>query len=102
MADEARQSLEATGDKALAVASEVDIYAPEQPEILVFEDGIQVKRQKGERVSPAAAPPDRSQESQTPPRKRVNTDVVLLQTVTGEFEYAIAPMQADGTPLLPL
>jgi len=60
IADEARQSLEATGDKPLIVASEVDIYAPEQPEILVFEDGIQVKRQKSERVSPEAAPPGRS------------------------------------------
>ena len=83
-------------------ASKVDIYTPEQPEILVFEDGIQVKRQKSERVSPEATPPKPPQESQTPPRKRVNTDVVLLQTATGGFEYAIAPMQADGTPLLPL
>ncbi|MEO0949129.1 MAG: hypothetical protein AAFY11_13510, partial [Cyanobacteria bacterium J06641_5] len=31
-----------------------------------------------------------------------NTDVVLLQTAAGGFEYAIAPMQADGRPLLPL
>ncbi len=50
-ADEIRQILQASKDRALTIAPKIDIYAPEQPEILLFEDGIQVKRQKSDRVS---------------------------------------------------
>ena len=44
MADEVRQILQASGDRALTIAPKIDIYAPEQLEILLFEDEIQVKR----------------------------------------------------------
>ena len=50
-ADEIRQILQASKDRALTIAPKIDIYAPEQTEILLFEDGIQVKRQKSDRVS---------------------------------------------------
>lgn len=52
-------------------------------EILLFEDGIQVKRQKEHRTSRYQASLSESEGSE---RQRVNTNVILLQQTQGDFE----------------
>lgn len=76
------------------VDPEIDLYDPQQAEVLLFDDAISVKAQKPQRqpaVEPAAssAPADHPQ--------RVLTDVVVLQTAPGQFEYLSAPIAADGS-----
>ena len=77
----------------LRVNSEVDIYDSHQEEILIFDDGIQVKGQRRNRHPRRreSTTKDLSSEeyNKTP---RVNTDVVMLQKSTGGFEYIIAPL----------
>ena len=99
IADETLEILEVSGDPPLLVNSQLDLYDSETTEILLFEDGIQVKQQKEHRAS-------RSQvnltENENSERQRVNTDVIMLQRPQGDFEYLTTPIQKDGTPLLPL
>lgn len=77
----------------LKVNSELDIYDSQQAEILIFDDGIQVKDQRRNRHSRRRESTTKGISSEeyakTP---RVNTDVVILQKSTGEFEHIIAPL----------
>jgi hypothetical protein len=45
-ADEAQEILKTSGNRSLTINAQLDVYDHETPEILLFEDGIQVKRQK--------------------------------------------------------
>ncbi len=79
----------------------VNIYNPEEKEILLFDDGIQVKGQKAER-HPKQSQDKKSQkllEAKTP---AIITDIVILQKASAEFEYVAAPINADGEDLLSL
>jgi hypothetical protein len=69
----------------------------EEPEILLFDDGIQVKGQKTERVGCVESIANHQSlelgEHKTPV---VLTDVAMLQTPKGDFEYLTAPLDIDG------
>jgi hypothetical protein len=80
------------------VNAKVDVYDPFGTEILLFEDGIQVKAQKGNRVrqsqSESSLEGGANEDSVS---SRVNTDVFLLQTAKGEFEYLSAGIDHTGS-----
>jgi hypothetical protein len=98
-ADEAQKVLKASGNLSLIVNTQLNLYNPDESEILLFEDGIQVKRQKENRNSPKQ---EELAEDVGSDRKRVNSDVVLFQKANGGFEYLTTPIQKDGNPLLSL
>lgn len=77
--------------KLPAVASEVDIYDAQQAEVLLFDDGIQVKEQKAKRDNQAV-------EQKT----RVNTDVAMLQKRDGSYGYLIAGIDEAGEEIVSL
>lgn len=86
-------------DDVLPVNSIVDIDNPQEQEILLFDDGIQVKGQKAERQK------EQNQEnnSQKPLKEKTSaiaTDVVILQKATTGFEYIAAPINTKGQDLL--
>lgn len=96
-----RVALAENDDDTLQVNSIVDIYNSEEKEILLFDDGIQVKGQKAERQ------PEQKQEnkSQKPLREKtsaITTDIVILQKAMTGFEYIAAPINALGENLLTL
>ncbi len=92
-ADEAQKILKTSGNRPLTINARLDLYDHETPEILLFEDGIQVKRQKDHRTSPNQ---EELPEDQISERKRVNTDVIILQKAKGDFEYLTTPLQKEG------
>ncbi|MDZ4876733.1 MAG: hypothetical protein CLLPBCKN_006168 [Chroococcidiopsis cubana SAG 39.79] len=88
-------------DKVVQVNANVDIYNPEEKEILLFDDGIQVKSQKAERQPKL----DQSKKNQNLCRVKtpaIITDIVLLQKPTTKFEYIATPINANGEDLLSL
>lgn len=87
----------------MRVNPKVDLYDSEEKEILLFDDGIQVKSQKAKRQPKVrAVEVKREQGTPKPQKKAVITDIVLLQKVTGGFEYIAAPINATGEELLDL
>ena len=85
------------------IAPTVDIYDPLAQEILLFDDGIGVKKQKENRKKNQDVVIGETDESgQKQKRKTVITDVVLLQTPKGSFEYLTSPIDNQGQPLIPL
>ena len=87
----------------ISIEPTVDIYDADSEEILLFDDGIGVKKQKANR--------DKKQEiikrelekwEKEQKRKRVTTDVVLLQTPQGNFESLTCPIDSQGQPLITL
>lgn len=86
-----------------SIASVVDIYNPLSKEILLFDDGIGVKKQKENRHKKqdvVISETDKSGQKQK--RKTVITDVVLLQKPKRGFEYLISPIDNKGKPLISL
>ena len=87
----------------LAIAPRVDIYDRLTEEILLFDDGIGVKKQKETRekkqdvVMSESNLPAKKQK-----RKTVITDVVLLQTPKGSFEYLTNPIDHQGKSIITL
>ena len=79
----------------------IDIYNPREKEILLFDDGIQVKGQKGQRQnkSKQESNSEKLLKGKTP---ALTTDVVILQKATTGFEYIAAPVNAKGEDLLSL
>jgi len=96
-------TLDITDVGVVKVNPEVDIYNPESKEILLFDDGIQVKGQKGTRQLKAklGAYFDRksARKSKT---SAVMTDVVMLQKANLAFKYITAPINQSGEELLSL
>jgi hypothetical protein len=85
------------------IAATVDIYQPLTEEILLFDDGIGVKKQKETRSKKAdLVMTESSSAAQKQKRKTVITDVVLLQTPKGSFEYLTNPIDAQGQPVISL
>lgn len=83
------------------VNPQVEIYNPEETEILRFDDGILVKGQKPQRQKK----PKQGDKSRTPLRTTtsvISTDIILLQKATSQFEYIAAPINASGENLLNL
>ena len=85
----------------IPVKPDIDLYCRDSEEILLFEDGIQVKAQSAQRQSVS------QQNALTPvaldsTASVVLTDVALLQTATNQFEYLVAPIDEQGNLRLPL
>lgn len=79
------------------VNGQVDVYDRLGAEILLFEDGIQVKQQKESRVRWSEAESGLEEiVGEFPKRSRVNTDVFLLQKSNGAFEYLSAGIDSAG------
>ena len=79
------------------VNGQVDVYDRLGPEILLFEDGIQVKQQKEKRVSRIEVESGfKEMMDEVDKRSRVNTDVFLLQKSNGAFEYLSAGIDRAG------
>jgi len=77
----------------LRVNHEVDIYDPQEKEILIFDDGIQVKGQSANRRQRTRTSTPESLLSEASAKApKVNTDVVILETSPGEFNYMVAPL----------
>jgi hypothetical protein len=103
----------------ITIAPKVDIYHSSSEEILLFDDAIGVKKQKAHRRRRGSlgvkTEPEETQSKKTDkvmtesdsteqkhPRKTVTTDVVLLQTPKGTFEYVTSPIDAQGQRLISL
>ena len=86
----------------VAISSEVDIYDPDSPEILLFDDAIGVKKQKENRVKVDEKEIDESENIPKRSRKFITTDVILLEKPSGGFQYITSPIDAQGKPLIPL
>ena len=83
----------------LQVNSEVDIYDPQQEEILIFDDGIQVKGQRqNRRQRDCRSTAEDLSPEESPKTPRVNTDVVILHKSSGKFEHIIAPLANQERP----
>ncbi|MCH2247806.1 MAG: UPF0236 family protein [Crocosphaera sp.] len=86
----------------VAISSEVDIYDPDSPEILMFDDAIGVKKQKENREKLEKKEIDESENISKASRKFIITDVILLEKPSGGFKYITSPIDAQGKPLIPL
>jgi hypothetical protein len=87
--------------KVLA-AEEMDLYDRTSPEILLFENGILVKKQKEKREKSASSLPDAEMRGDCrKKRQNVLSDVVLLETSPGKFEYLLPPISIEGEFRMP-
>ena len=68
------------------VAEKVDIYHAEESEVLLFDDGIQVREQK----------PSRDKSEVSLKNSRVGTDVVMLEKKEGGFHYLCGGIDSQG------
>jgi hypothetical protein len=84
------------------ICSEVDIYASDSSEILLFDDGIGVKKQKENREKLDKKEIDEPENIQKSSRKFITTDVILLEKPSGGFHYITSPLDAQGKTLIPL
>jgi hypothetical protein len=82
----------------IRVKAELDLYDEQAEEILLFEDGIQVKAQSEHRQSQTKPPSEHAQQASSV----VLSDITLLQTATNQFTYLCPPIDTTGQPLLPL
>ena len=97
------QSIKQSIKSESQIASLVDIYKPLSQEILLFDDGIGVKKQKENRHKKQDVVISESDESgKKQKRQTVTTDVVLLETPLGSFEYLTSPIDNQGQPLISL
>lgn len=91
-----QDSLEANPSKQIQIKQTVEIYNVEESEILLFDDGIQVKGQKLERNSRSESTAQTSILEKTKEKTpAVITDVAMLQTPQGGFEYLLAPLDTE-------
>ena len=80
-----------SGSNELEIDTQLDLYDPEVAEVLLFQNGIQVKQQKQSRLSRYQR--DNASISKLP---GIITDIALLQKRDGTFEYVTAPIDANG------
>jgi hypothetical protein len=86
----------------IPVKTDLDLYAEQTEEILLFEDGIQVKAQAAQRQPQEGLSYGQPQTTSATGSSIVLSDVVLLQTAPGQFTYLMAPINAIGQPLVAL
>jgi len=103
MHKDAARILDRTDIELIKVNPKVDIYNTESSEILLFDDGIQVKGQKSHR-EPKAKPEGKfdSKSADKSQNQRVITDIAMLQKANRKFEYITAPITPHGQDLLSL
>lgn len=92
------ESRPSTGD-SIEITGAVDLYDAESQEVLLFDDGISVKAQKPQRQTDTQV---EAANQNLEPTSRVLTDVVVLQTAPGQYEYVSAPICLDGALRLSL
>lgn len=103
IANQLKPTLEQIADHKLTVNPQIDLYTPQQEEILLFEDGILVKGQKSERESRAQLKKSQKKQSaEGESQKFYQTDLVLLQKAPGGYEYLTTPIDAQGKAILSL
>jgi len=78
---------------------EVDVYDGEAKEVLIFVDGIGVKKQSESRASSKSAIAEDDAKNAS---SRVNSNIVLLEKKEGDFEYITSAIDKKGEELLPL
>jgi len=83
------------------INQEVDIYDVNTKEVLIFVDGIGVKKQSESRASLKKASVEADSETESA-GSRVNSNVVLLEKKAGNFEYITSAIDNEGEELLPL
>lgn len=81
------------------VNPKVDIYNPQEKEILIFDDGIKVKGQKKQRQKKSEQE-NKKDNPFTVTTPAIATDLVILQKATAGFEYIAAPLNTNGEDLL--
>ncbi len=102
------EALSVLGDDAMElpeIEQEVDVYDAEAKEVLIMVDGIIVKKQKESRDSSKKASSDtesNTDDTEKSTGSRVNSNVVLLEKKTGEFEHITSAIDNEGEELLPL
>ena len=87
-ARQVKQTLQKTSDVP-QLNKNIDVYDPDSEEVLLMCDAISVKRQKAQRGSTSAL----SRPAKDP--KRVTTDVIMLQQITGQFHYLMAGLHQE-------
>ena len=93
-----RSEVAATRSLSLpAVDGEVDVYDEQVEEVLVMTDAIQVKAQKPTRRRAG----ERKQEEEKAKKKRVSTDLMLVQGRDGSSRHLSAGGVGGGAPSLP-
>jgi len=78
----------ATGKTLPAINKEVAIYDSAAKEVLLFNDGIQVKKQKENRDKHSESPCnniENSSKSDGDKKVRIQTDVIMLQKASGDY-----------------
>jgi hypothetical protein len=98
------EAVNSTDTELMNVKTDLDLYDRDSEEILLFDDGIQVKSQSSQRqraaktnVKRSTSPPPSAAKSSV-----VLTDIMMLQTKNHRFEYFMAPIDAQGNLLLSL
>jgi hypothetical protein len=90
------------------VNPKVNIYDPCEKEILLFDDGIGVKKQKEGREKKSIInqveelKPEFNQEREKKCKDKVITDVIMLEKKSGEFEYLTRAIDEQGDELVSL
>jgi hypothetical protein len=77
------------------INAEVGIYDGDTEEILISDDGIQVRKQKTVRQKAADRSPDDITEEKRR-KERINTSVIILEKSKGGFAYMTAPNDEKG------
>ena len=83
------------------INQEVDVYDSQAEEVLIFVDGIGVKKQSKSRVSSISAITEAEDDTENA-GCRVNSNVVLLEKKEGDFEYITSAIDKKGEERLPL
>lgn len=81
------------------INQEVDLYDVDTKFVIIFADGIQVKKQSESRAS--SIQPRVESDTKTD-KKRVNSNIVLLERKEGTFEYITSAIDKNGEELLPV
>ena len=90
-------TLEKFAQPVVKVNPKIDIYKPESKEVILFDDGIQVKSQKAQRQPKTKLEKvDKNLELTSAKTSAITTDIVLLQKATIGFEYIATPINATG------
>lgn len=100
VASEASTTLEEEGLTLPEINQRVDVYDAEAKETLILADGIGVKKQSESRVSSKSAR-FKTEKNTKNTKSRVNTNIVLLEKKTGNFEYITSAIDRKGEELLP-
>lgn len=84
------------------IEEKIDIYDRKSREILVFEDAIQVRGQKENRVHKQKVTEESHQNMVKKKSPPVSTNIVMLQKKNKEFEYITAPITDQGQEIVSL